>query len=430
MTVIVPTAVPNRDYIEATFVKETATGRGLNTRVTMENLGDGTFSYTKEERIDIKVGPHRPKRYVRPMEDWDRTFYSLKGYLVTKTQKMEKKTVSRGKYKEIPDVAVKEIVSRLMEYGNQAMEENFTIKVEDIAEAMIDLGTKTLKELQNGYEKMSVAEFNCKLKVLYAAIPRRIDKLSDWLAREKSDFVKLLVDNQDLFDLMVKQVKAASLKGCEDSTILDVYGLTIRPVTEEEKAYIKKKLTGQKDAYVNAWKVTFDKSEQAFNKLCEEEGLSFENEGITHLFHGSKHHCWWSILTNGIWCEPEKHLEFCGNITGKAYGLGAYFAPDAIKSKGYTSFMGAKWTHGTEATGFMAMFKVATGDRTRRFSGDRTKCHGIGGTSSLTWNGLQTIQPGALCTWAECRYSEFMMDEVIAYRESQFTIDYLIEVGG
>lgn len=413
------TDIPNRDYLELTFVKETATGKGLNEQFIMENTGDGMFHVT-EGRIGIKVGPHKPKQYDRPMDDWDRIFFSRvsRGYLVTKTRKMDRKIIRQGKYMEIPDRVVKEIVDRLMAYANKAMEENFTVKVDDISDEMIDYGRKILTEMQTGYSKMSVAEFNSKLKVLYAAVPRRIDKLSEKLARNKSDFVKVLEDEQELYELMIKQVRAASVV-LGSQTVLDIYGLHIRSVTEEEEKDIKKKLTSQGNAYKQAWKVTFDRSEKEFNAFCQKEGLTEEN-GISHLFHGSKHQCWWSILTNGIWCEPEKHPEFCGSITGKAGGLGAYFAPDAIKSKGYTSFMGSKWAHGTEDTGFMALFKVATG---HEYYGQ----NGYG--SDFTWKKLQQTEPGAHCLWLKRAYSGFLMDEVIIYQENQFTIDYLIELG-
>lgn len=414
------TEIPNREYIELTFVKETATGKGLNTQFIMENTGDGNFQIT-DGRVGIKVGPHKPKRYTRPISEWDKTFLSRlsRGYLVTKTKRMEQKTISSQKYTDIPDAAVKEIVDRLMEYADKAMEQNFSVKVDDISDEMIRYGKEILHEMQTKYIKMSVAEFNGKLKVLYAAVPRRIDKLSDKLARSKQDFVQILEDEQEIYDLMIKQVRAAGMDKKPSSTILDAYGLHIRPVTQEEEDYIKEKLTNQKNSYKQAWKVTFDPSEKAFNDYCRAEGLS-EEHGISHLFHGSKHQNWWSILTNGIWCEPEKHPEFCGTITGKAGGLGAYFAPDSIKSKGYTSFMGSKWAHGTENTGFMALFKVATGN----------EYYGQDGYGrDFTWKKLQDTAPGSHCLWLKSRYSGFYMDEVIIYQENQFTIDYLIELG-
>ena len=37
---------PNTQFLELTFVKETATGAGLNQQIQMENNGDGTFHVT------------------------------------------------------------------------------------------------------------------------------------------------------------------------------------------------------------------------------------------------------------------------------------------------------------------------------------------------------------------------------------------------
>lgn len=414
--------VPNKEYIELTYVKETATGRGLNTQFIMENTKNGFFKVI-DGRVGIKVGPNKPKIYTRPIEDWDAVFTSkvARGYLVTKTEKTKQIVIQKqSRYKEIPDKVAKEIVERLMSYANQYMEENFTVKVDDISDEMIKLGSEIISELQTNFHKMSVAEFNTKLKVLYAAIPRRIDNLSTKLAHSKSNFVKIIEDEQEIFDFVIKQVRAEKEQELPNETILDMYGLEIRAVTETEEKQIKEKLGKQANKYQNAWKVSLKESEKKFENFCNKENVTEENGGISYLFHGSKHPLWWSILTNGIWCEPEKHPEFHGNITGKAGGLGAYFAPKAIKAMGYTSFLGSKWAKGTEKTGFLALFKVATGNQ---YYGQR----GYG--SHFTWDVLQNVSPGSHCLWLKKEYSGFMMDEVIVYKEEQFTIDYLIEIG-
>lgn len=67
--------VPNKEYIELTYVKETATGRGLNTQFIMENTKNGFFKVI-DGRVGIKVGPNKPKIYTRPIEDWDAVFTS------------------------------------------------------------------------------------------------------------------------------------------------------------------------------------------------------------------------------------------------------------------------------------------------------------------------------------------------------------------
>ena len=109
--------------------------------------------------------------------------------------------------------------------------------------------------------------------------------------------------------------------------------------------------------------------------------------------------------------------------TGKAYGIGTYFAPDAIKSLGYTSRTGSKWANGNQEYGLMFVCKVATGKPNQYYNGH------LGCDSSLNFGKLQTIQPGALCTWAECRYSGFMMDEVIVYQDEQSTVEYILQIG-
>ncbi len=69
-----------------------------------------------------------------------------------------------------------------------------------------------------------------------------------------------------------------------------------------------------------------------WKNLLKANDLTMEN-GIKYLFHGTKHENVWSILTTGIKNRPPKDTV----LTGKAYGYGSYFAPDAIKSLGYTS---------------------------------------------------------------------------------------------
>ena len=127
-------------YAILNFCKETATGRGGNTQVIMEEIGDGLFSVT-EGQIGIKYGRQRPKKYTRTMGEWEE-FMSMKinaGYLLYSSEKLEKKEVSQTKsgYKPLENPAVKEIVEKLLAYAQKCMEENFTISVTDIPDEML-----------------------------------------------------------------------------------------------------------------------------------------------------------------------------------------------------------------------------------------------------------------------------------------------------
>lgn len=190
-----------------------------------------------------------------------------------------------------------------------------------------------IKELVKGSDAMSIAEFNNKLKLLYAVIPRRMDKLSSHLARHKEEFAGIVSDEQDLFDIMVSQVRnGQKAKQAKGETILDANKVSIRPVTGQEESFLKGLLGSNSTRYLEAYRLKNEATEEEFNDFADIMGLT-EEDGIAHLFHGTRHENVWSIITTGIKNRPPKDTV----ITGKAYGMGSYFAVDAQKSLGYTS---------------------------------------------------------------------------------------------
>ena len=414
---------PNTEYLELNFVGETATGRGNNQQYVMENLHDGTFRGT-ESRVGITIGRHRPRSFINPMEKWDEIFQSKvsRGYMVTKTKKMEQKVIEKNtssingnEYAPIANASVNEVVTLLLECTTAVLSQNYRIKIDDISDEMIAFGQSILKELSSGYSKMSVAEFNNKLKTLYAAIPRRIDNLSKILAKRKLDFNDIIADEQELFDVMVNRVRNAhDLDNCSvRPTVLEAFHLDWRDVTEEEQDKVLSMLKGNASQYVKAWRIRNRRTEERFDRFCQQEQLS-EGHGIDHLFHGSRTENFWSIVTNGLLINPD-----CGvQRTGSMFGNGTYFAPLAQKSLGYTD--GGYWAGGNTDVRFFAIYRVATGKHHDIYQGCDT---------SHTKNVFQKKYPGAHCVWAHGRGTggtTLFNDEVVVYDEAQSTIEYLI----
>lgn len=412
--------VPNREYIELTFAKETATGKGLNQRFVMENLHDGLMKIT-EGRIGITIGVNKPRSFTLPIEEWDKV-YSKKialGYILFATEKMEtKKIVKQSQsiggvhFKPLQDTAVARIIQKLIGYTNQLMEQQYTVKVENISEDMLKRGEAILDELAASYKTMSVPEFNNKLKVLFAVIPRRIDNLSKKLAKRTADFQDIVAQEQELFDVMVSQIKGIEVeKNSSDKTILEGYGLEWREVTPDEEKWIRKKMGPEGARYVNAWRITNKMTEDRFNAFCKKENLS-DGHGVERLFHGSRSENFWSIITTGLTINPKNVV-----ITGKMFGNGTYFAPDACKSMGYTDRSGSRWANGTASTGFLGIYKVAVGNPAAPQS-----------AGSYTWTNLKS--KGYHSVWCKRGGSiGLRMDEVVVYQDCQDTIEYLVEVG-
>ena len=191
----------------------------------------------------------------------------------------------------------------------------------------------------------------------------------------------------------------------------------MRQVTEDEEGFIKKLLGNNAGKYVEAYRASNGKTEQDFSDFADIFGLG-DGDGIAHLFHGTRNENVWSILTTGLKNRPPKDAV----ITGKAYGMGTYFAPDAIKSLGYTSRIGSKWAGGTSSCGFLLICKVAVGTEDTWYDGH------LGCDWFLNAEKLEQIAPGALCTWAKSRYSGFRMDEVIVYQDAQSTVEYIVKM--
>lgn len=410
---------PNHEYLELSYVHETATGKGLNSHIIMQiNKNNPNVMEVTEGRTGIRVGRNRPYTYRLPANKWN-TFYTSKiqkGYIVTKSEKMEKKQITSsgisvdGKsYRLTKEPDVDEVISILLNSVNKVISENYQTSVEDISDEMLELGEKCLKSISDN-KQMSVAEFNNKLKLLYAAIPRRIDILYKCLAKTTADFNGIADREWGLYDVIKSQVRGSQVI-CKMKTIPESFGLTWRTVDANEEKYIKSLMGSSAKLYKRAFKITNCKTENAFNDFCKKENLSNSND-IQHLFHGSRTQNFFSIITNGLAINPS------GVITnGKMFGYGTYFANKAKKSLGYASIKGSCWANGSDNTGFLGIYKVATGKPYDVFNAQ----------SDLTYDLLQKRCPGAHSVWAHAGKS-LLNDEIIVYKNEQSTIEYFVQV--
>lgn len=422
-------------YMELNLVKPTATPEGMQDHVAVEETTEGSVIEYRGN-IGVTVGSKKQRKILHDAGTFDaileryvsKGFYVVPGKEKPSGKKVVKRTKGECEYAAEKTKAADYLVKLLRSLAKKDIAETFTFSVEDLTKEQIKSGKTLLNKLSEEYESMTLKEFNSVLCHYYSIIPRRMKRVSDYVARGKTKRGKPLSEEDalqerldiltrekerfnTLVDLLADDEKTKELDSRKTAT--EAYGIHIRSVTEEEEKYIRKMLGHMSDHYVDAWSVVNDKTEAEFNRFCEKESLT-EEKGIDHLFHGSRGANFWSIITNGLTVDPKGVP-----ITGKAYGIGTYFAPSADKSVGYTDRMGSKWANGTSATGFMGIYKVATGNR---YPGT------YGCDTTLNWEKLQQIQPGAHCTWAEARYSGFMMDEVIVYQDAQSTIQFLVMV--
>ena len=416
---------PNREYLVLTYAQMSATymsGSGKNETLTME-AHDDIFTV---ERGNTGVRWNNKRKIQKyPIEEWDSIFASFikQGWKLYDTEKREKKKIKGAAfglngvvYKELEDSYVAELVGKLTTYANQMVEQEFQKSITDVPDSAFEKAKNFLDDLARDYRDIDNKAFNMRLVELFSILPRRIDIMSKYLAAAdatETDRAEIIEKERDRYDTLYTVLRGGNINLDGKETILEAFGLEIRRFNDEELAFVKKKLYGQADKLVGGWRVINKMTEKRFNAYCEKENLT-EKSGIDYLFHGSRSENWWSIITNGLTINPVGVV-----TTGKMFGHGTYFAPDAIKSLGYTSRGGSKWANGNQLTGYMGIYKVATGKRYSPSSSD----------SSLNWAKLQQIAPGTHCTWCS-RGGQIglRMDEVIVYQDCQDTVWGILEL--
>ena len=329
-----------------------------------------------------------------------------------------KQNVNNG-YRNIENQAIATIVNRLQMMAKQAIDANYTIKSNAVTTAMVNAAQQIINQLLRIKDLRSdLRLFNETLLTLFNTIPRRMTRVSDYLANSTADFPKIIKREQDLLDVMKGQViqHVAVDTPVQDvnsgsQTILEKLGLEFEECSPADIVVIKKALGDCRARLVNAWKVTNNKTQARFDAFCKDAGIRKK----MLLFHGSRNENWWSIIQTGLVLRPTNAI-----ITGKMFGYGLYYATKAQKSLGYTSLQGSYWAGGNSSSGFMALMDVAVGQSFDVYSHKHEY-------TTYNWDKLQRAKPGAKSLFAHAGKMLYN-DEIIVYKEEQSTIKYLLEL--
>lgn len=358
-----------------------------------------------------------------PMSLWDKKYNEKlrKGY-IDQTELVKEliteNTDDSGKTEaEIENKAIADVVKRLQKYAKVAISENYTISDNKVTQSMVDEAQRVLSEL---VDIKTVADFNEKLLKLFNTIPRKMDKVQNYLSTKTSEFAEIISREQDILDVMKGQVvqntqvvkkSSDSPQKKETETILDKMGLEFYECDKPEIEIIKKKLGSCASMLKNAWRVVNKKTQAKFDKFVSDNKVNERDL----LWHGSRNENWWSIINLGLVLNPTNVV-----ISGHMFGHGLYFANRAKKSFGYTSGNGSYWARGYSNTAFLSLFDVAMG---KSFYTANHKYEYY----DYNWNTFTKKHPNCLSFFAKGG-ADLRNDEIIVYRDDQCTIKYLVEL--
>jgi poly [ADP-ribose] polymerase len=325
-------------------------------------------------------------------------------------------------------------VKALRKYASDTIKQNYTISQSAVTQEMLDVAKDLIDRLNSIADKLltdssAKSDFNDTLIKLFKTIPRKMNKVNDYLiaTADSTEAAEVIDREQKLYDVLLANFQTQQASAAKDSngsgqtssgpteTILEKFGLECELVVDQAKIDDIKKHLGQVAS-------KFKRAFVVVNKKTQDAYAAFKaanpNCKTKLFFHGSKNENFWSILKNGLLLNPK------ATITGKMLGCGIYASDKAVKSLNYTSLRGSYWSGGNSSIGYMAIFAFAI---------DPKNCYNVTTSSEIstcygmTWEKLQKIKPGATYVFAH-KGPYLKENEICIYREDQCTIRYLIEL--
>ena len=340
-----------------------------------------------------------------PLSSWD-TVYQKKlaeGYV---DRSSLVKPVVAGEYKEIEDPEVRELIDYLQKESSTAIKENYTVSFEEITPQMLQEADKLLEQYGNNWQMNN--KILCKL---FSVIPRKMDQVKDYLLPENASeeqIFSVLQREQEFLDVLRTKIHM-DRNQVEKETLLDSWKTSITPVTSErELGEIKGHMGENSSQFVRAFRVRNQTLDDAFWKNYKKNG--YRKSDIHYYYHGTRNMNCLSIMKNGLLLNPNAPR------TGAMFGHGIYLANKAQKSLHYTSLHGSLYAKGHSGRGYLFVLKSAYAD----------PIHVSHWEHYMSCYTAKKIAPHD-AVFAHAGDS-LVNDEIIVFRESQVTLQYIIEV--
>lgn len=272
----------------------------------------------------------------------------------------------------------------------------------------IGMITRSRELLNSLYVSKDLEEFNAILSELLVVAPRKVSSVKFLMAKKPEDFSQILDREETLISAMETLLPESMIHITEKAKkkAKKYQGLNIFHATEVQKALVMKHLPENlRRKVLTIYRVKNHTHEENFAHYLKKNHI----DNVKLFWHGSRTENWFSIINKGLLLNPN------AIITGKMFGNGIYFAHSAMKSWGYTSGRGAKWTNGTSNNSFMGLYATAYGTP--------LVCN-----SAHHYTKEEVTSHHANCVHAKAG-SQLLADEVIFYDEAAMCLQYIVEFG-
>ena len=298
-----------------------------------------------------------------------------------------------------------QLYSMLKAYSKHVVKESCISSI--VTGKMVERAHFFLNELYK--ENANVEAFNETLVQLLAVAPRRIGDVQSLLAITADDFSKIIDREENLLMAMEALVVPTSQKECaEEKNGFDALKIKVRMATDKQREEVLAQLDDQlKSKVKNVYRIIHPEHKKRFEQYLKDKDIKV----VKQLWHGSKNENWCSIICNGLLLRPN------AVINGKMFGNGIYFAPNSMKSWGYTSYHNTYWARGNADVAFMGLYDCAYGTP-----------KDVTTSGSYTQEILDASQCNCIHAHAGTHAGyRLFNDEIVFYNESAMLLSYIVE---
>ena len=386
------------DYRKLIFVSE----NNNNKYYEMQWDGGSTF-FVKYGRIDVTA---QTGTYSYSM--WNSKYREKikKGYIdiTDKVTIQVENNNEKEIYVDIKEKIVNDFIIKMKEYTDKLVSNTYSTKAESVSQKQVDEAQKLIDEI-NEMGTKSINIINQKLIELYTVIPRRMNKVKDYLTPN----IRLdihMKQEQDNLDAIASQVSMIAPKKRKKNTksinILEKIGITIKEVkSNKDIQYIIDQCDNRIGRKIKA---IFEINNKKENKIFKTWLDNQKNKQTKILIHGTRNTSVIPILEMGLKIRPFGNFQF----SGKVYGDGNYFSETVQKSLNYT---------GNNSDKVLLIYEVHIGNPFT-YSGWYT-----GNSFKLNYKNLK--DRGFDSTFVSAG-NGLLNSEIIAYKEEQAKIKYIL----
>lgn len=283
-----------------------------NKKYEMQENKNGTFT-ASWGRVGLTASSK-----VYSMDKWYSTYNSKirKGYM-----DITNNYITEGGRFTFDDADVKEFFDVFSNYVKNIVSENYLSD---------NINVNTIEKCRGFISDLNYAvlhDVNDILLEIFKLIPRKMQKVNDFLCNDLVDINNIIQRETDLLDNLSSnnQVTITENKDfCKYFNIEMVYDFN-----EDIKKFINSTNNTRNNIY-KIFKITHKETQKNFDDWVSKQ----DNKTTKLLIHGTRNGNIFNILKTGLLIRPSSAVSFAGSV----FGVGLYFSNSTDKSMNYTGY--------------------------------------------------------------------------------------------